>query len=85
MEISLDTKGILLEEMGDGNYAFIHQHIRHFLGRRINKMNRECVEICLLIKAGTAVTNKKATSSDNLNAWMLKKYMFIRTYQLGSA
>jgi hypothetical protein len=61
----------------------IHQHIRLFLGRRINKMNRECAEICLLIKAGTAVTNKKATTSDDLNARMLKKYMFIRTYRVG--
>ena len=43
---------------GDDDYAMevssIHHHIRHCLGRRTDKMNRECVEICLLVKAGTA-------------------------------
>ena len=66
---------------GDGDYAMeeysINQHIRHFLGRRIDKMNRECVEICLLIKAGTAVTNKKPTSSDDRNAQMLERYIYL--------
>jgi hypothetical protein len=55
----------------------IHQSIRNVLGRRINKVNRECLETCLLIKAGTAVMNEKPTSSDDHNAQMLEKYIYL--------
>jgi hypothetical protein len=64
---------------GDGDYTAsqfsVQQRIMHFLGERIDQqMNRVNVEICLLIEAGTAVTNERAVTSEVRNQMMLDKY-----------
>ena len=47
-----------------------------FLGEKIDQQrNRLNVEICILIEAGTAVLNERATTADLRNQMMMDKYI----------
>ncbi len=71
--------GLFGSHNGDGDYTAsqfsVQQRIMHFLGERIDhQKNRINVEICLLVEAGTAVTNERGVSTDMRNQMMLDKY-----------
>ncbi len=71
--------GLFGSHNGDGDYTAsqfsVQQRIMHFLGERIDhKKNRLNVEICLLVEAGTAVTNERGVTMDMRNQLMIDKY-----------
>ncbi len=72
---------------GEGDYAVadfsVQQRVMHFLRERIdNRKNRQNVEICLLVEAGSSVSNERATTSDVRNQMMLERYVnLVRSFQ----
>ena len=53
----------------------VQQHIMHCLGEQIDhQKNWLNVEICLLIEAGTTVTNESVVSTEVQNQMMIDKY-----------
>jgi len=73
-----DMPGLFATHNGDGDYTAlqfsVQQRIMHFLGERIDQQkNRVDVEICLLIEAGTSVTNERAVAIEVRNQMMLDK------------
>ena len=73
--------------MGEGDYAVeefsIQQRIMHFLGQRIDKQNRFNVEICLLLEAGSSVSDERATTSNLRNDMMMNRYVnLVRTFEV---
>ena len=65
--------------MGEGDYAVeefsIQQRIMHFPEQRIDKQNRFNVEICLLLEAGSSVSDERATTSNLRNDMMMNRYV----------
>jgi hypothetical protein len=72
---------------GEGDYVIeefsVQQRVMHFLRERIdNRRNRQNVETCLLVEAGSSVSDERATTSDVRNQMMLERYMnLVRTFQ----
>ena len=72
---------------GEGDYAVeefsIQQRVMHFLRERIdNCKNRQNVEICLLVEAGSSVSDERTTTSDLCNRMMLERYVnLVRSFQ----
>jgi hypothetical protein len=72
---------------GEGDYAIqdfsVQQRIMHFLRERIdNRKNRQNVEICLLVEAGSSVSDERATTTDVRNQMMLERYVnLVRSFQ----
>ena len=76
---SSDVPGLFGNHTGDGDYSSefsIHQRILHFLGEAIDQQkNRFNVEACLLIEAGTSVSNERTTTATIRNQMMLDRYV----------
>ena len=76
---SVDVPGLFGNHNGDGDYASnftIHQRILHFLGEAIDQQkNRFNVEACLVIEAGTSVSNERTTTATIRNQMMLDRYV----------
>ena len=61
----------------------IQQRIMHFLGQKIDKQNRFNVEICLLLEAGSSVSDERATTSNLRNNMMMNRYVdLVRTFEV---
>jgi len=74
--------GLFGEHTGESDYAAsefsLSQRVMHFLGEKIDQQkNRFNVEICILIEAGTAVSNEKTTTAEAQNRMMKEKYVSI--------
>ena len=69
--------GLFSNHSREGDYGVeefpVQKHIIHFLGERIDARNRMNVEICLLIKAGTSVSNKRSTTTEIRNRMMMDR------------
>jgi hypothetical protein len=71
--------GLFSNHNGEGNYGVeefpVQKHVIHFLGERIDARNRMNVEICILMEAGTPVSNERFTTTDIQNRMMLDRYV----------
>ena len=72
--------GLFGNHTGEGDYTVsefsLQQRVMHFLGKKIDQQrNRLNVKICILIEAGTAVSNERATTADLQNQIMMDKYI----------
>ncbi len=47
----------------------------HFLGQKIDKQNRVNVEICLLLEAGSSVSDERSTITNSCNDMMMNRYV----------
>ena len=60
--------GLFSNHNGEGDYGVeefpVQKRVIHFLGKRIDARNRMNVEICILIEAGTSVSNDRSTTTD---------------------
>ncbi len=64
--------------MGEGDYAVdefsAQQWIMHFWGQGIDQRNRLNVEICLLLEAGSSVSDERTTLATSRNEMMMNRY-----------
>ena len=60
--------GLFSNHNGEGDYGVeefpVKKRVIHFLGERIDARNRMNMEICILIKAGTSVSNERSSTTD---------------------
>jgi hypothetical protein len=83
-----DSVDFFCDARGEGDYAVkeysVQQRVVHFFCDRIdNCKNRQSVEICLLLEAGSSVSDEKATTSDLCNGLMMERYInLVHGFQL---
>jgi len=71
--------GLFSNHNGEGDYGVeefpVKKRVIHFLGERIDARNRMNVEICILIEAGTSVSNERSTTTVIQHRMMLDRYV----------
>ena len=72
---------------GGGDYAIkdfsVQQRVMHFLREQINNCkNRQNVEICLLVEAGSSMSDERATTTNERNQMTLERYVnLVQSFQ----
>ena len=74
-----DRNGLFGNHTSEGNYRVdefsVQKCVTHLLGKTVDPRNRLNLEVCLLIKAGAYVSNKRATTTEVQNGMMLDRYV----------